>query len=153
MNNFYENRRDELKAARDKVDEVQSKLCDVYECLDCPMRATQGCFLDNVMSRIASAIERLYISKAVLVHYTVGKDIMDDWSNPLGYVNGYKIITVKFPDGMTGKVEQSMLWDYLTFSLLDGDKTVGYKMYKDMWEPMIVNYKDKEYELHLVRGN
>lgn len=40
MNKFYENRQDELKAARSKVDEVQSKLCNVYECHDCPMRGT-----------------------------------------------------------------------------------------------------------------
>ena len=56
MNKFYENRQDELKAARSKVDEVQSKLCNVYEC---PMRGTQGCFLDNAMAKITSAIYRL----------------------------------------------------------------------------------------------
>lgn len=67
MNKFYENRRDELRAARDKIDEVQSKLCDVYECIDCPMRATQGCFLDNVMSRIDSAINRLAPQRLVYI--------------------------------------------------------------------------------------
>lgn len=67
MNKFYENQRDELRAARDKVDEVQSKLCNVYECIDCPMRATQGCFLDNVMSRISSAIDRLVPQRLVYI--------------------------------------------------------------------------------------
>ena len=59
MNKFYENRQDELKAARSKVNEVQSKLCNVYECHDCSMRGIQGCFLDNAMAKITSAIYQL----------------------------------------------------------------------------------------------
>ncbi len=66
MNKFYENRQDELKAARSKVDEVQSKLCNVYECHDCPMRGTQGCFLDNAMAKITSVIYRLSTPKRLV---------------------------------------------------------------------------------------
>lgn len=83
----------------------------------------------------------------------VDRDILDDWKNPLGFMDGgYASVTFMFPDGVTGEIRPFMTLegdDYFSLQLYKDGKVVAKSFPDDVWKPTVIQYNGKEYCVQL----